>query len=291
LSASLWATAHEPDTFTVLSSFPVHMYDATNHKHIHLHRRRIEGLSHLTISPANGFVELLEIMLGWAGLGNKRDERYPEQTSSRVHYLVQLKAPITEASKAAFMRGEPLTLGPYVPHNAFLVTAAADAESRLRKLPGVVHVSQLLPTDKIPMGIRPRAGDDGMHPFTPVHILIHLADGHHSDLVAVRTALGQWERQLRTLGVANATFSAHSSTYIVGTVPIEASALSIEFLINRNEVQSPPPYATPRITTHLLFPNFFLPPSPQSSPAFAHASSNMRVWTDQARTGYAIFFR
>jgi hypothetical protein len=184
---------------------------------------------------------LLEPLLGWAGWG-EREARDLGQTSRKVQYVVQLKAPITDAGKAALLGcGVPLTLGPYVPHNAFLVTAAVGAEARLEKCPGVVHVSRLLSADKHldteSAGKGESVGEGSVSaPPTRTKLLIHLADGHHDDQATVQIALGEWERLLPTLGVVNVSFSAHSGTFVVGIVAKHDVIRCMEFLTHRNEV-------------------------------------------------------
>ena len=71
-------------------------------------------------------------------------------SSASRQYLVHVKLPVTDASRAALEAAiAPLTLGQYIPHGTFVVVAPASRLERLAAAPSVLRVTEMQPQHKV----------------------------------------------------------------------------------------------------------------------------------------------
>eukprot|EP00741_Cyanophora_paradoxa_P023675 tig00021612_g22869.t1 len=107
-------------------------------------------------------------------------------------YFVQLEAPVTAAAQRAVEAAGGVRLGPYIPHNAYLVSATVEQLARIRAVPHVVWAGRLKREHKAhPMLAGPAAR---AYSTWTAHVAAEWAAGQ--GVPTAHRLAGVWRRQL-----------------------------------------------------------------------------------------------
>eukprot|EP00741_Cyanophora_paradoxa_P023678 tig00021612_g22872.t1 len=154
-------------------------------------------------------------------------------TKAQRIYIVQLESPVTAAAQRAVEAAGGVRLGPYIPHNAYLVSATAEQLARIRAVPHVVWAGRLKREHKAhPMLAGPAAR---AYSTWTAHVAAEWAAGQ--GVPTAHRLAGVWRRQLSASLRGNFSIEALDEGRVRVTLrnPHDGP-LALEFLSNQGLV-------------------------------------------------------